>query len=143
MVQRSDIVAAARAWIDTPYRHRASLRGHGADCLGLVRGLYRDLIGAEPLPLPIYDIAPKRHEGELLFDAACQALRPAGPDIVCANVLLFRLRPGDPVRHMGVMVSPTEMVHAASGRGVKCVTLSPWWRRHCAAIFDFPGVLNG
>jgi NlpC/P60 family putative phage cell wall peptidase len=143
MLQRTEIAAAARTWIDTPYRHRASLRGHGADCLGLVRGLYRDLIGAEPLALPVYNLVPRRDEGELIFEAASRALQPAGPEIMCGNILLFRMRPRDPMRHMGVMVSATDMVHAASGRGVKCITLTPWWRRHCSAIFDFPGTING
>ena len=38
-----EIVARARAWIGTPYRHRASCRGAGADCLGLVRGVWREV----------------------------------------------------------------------------------------------------
>ena len=28
-------------WIGTPYRHQASLKGVGCDCLGLVRGVWR------------------------------------------------------------------------------------------------------
>ncbi len=36
------IVAAARGWIGTPYLHQASLKGVGCDCLGLLRGLYRE-----------------------------------------------------------------------------------------------------
>ena len=38
---REQIVAAARGWVGTPYRHQASLKGIGADCLGLVRGVWR------------------------------------------------------------------------------------------------------
>ncbi|MFZ2468534.1 MAG: peptidase, partial [Parvibaculum sedimenti] len=45
---RAAVVAAARAWIGTPYRHQASCKGAGADCLGLVRGLWREFHGAEP-----------------------------------------------------------------------------------------------
>ena len=36
------VVAAARRWLGTPYRHQASVRGEGADCLGLVRGVWRE-----------------------------------------------------------------------------------------------------
>ena len=43
-----EIVGAARAWLGTPYRHRASTPGAGCDCLGLVRGVWRTLYGAEP-----------------------------------------------------------------------------------------------
>ena len=42
------IVAAARSWIGTPYLHQASLKGVGCDCLGLVRGVWREVIGDEP-----------------------------------------------------------------------------------------------
>ena len=38
---RAAIVAEARAWIGTPYRHQASLKGIGCDCLGLLRGIWR------------------------------------------------------------------------------------------------------
>ncbi len=48
------IVARARAWIGTPYRHQASCRGAGTDCLGLLRGLWREVIGPEPEAVPSY-----------------------------------------------------------------------------------------
>lgn len=38
-VTRAAIVAEARRWLGTPYRHQASVIGAGADCLGLVRGV--------------------------------------------------------------------------------------------------------
>ena len=40
---RADIVAAARRWVGTPYVHQASLIHVGCDCLGLVRGVWRDV----------------------------------------------------------------------------------------------------
>ena len=48
------IVNAARAWIGTPYLHQASLQGAGTDCLGLLRGIWRDCLGAEPVAVPAY-----------------------------------------------------------------------------------------
>ena len=44
-VFRAAIVAEARGWIGTPYRHQASLKGVGADCIGLVRGVWRAFHG--------------------------------------------------------------------------------------------------
>ncbi|MEM1422329.1 MAG: peptidase P60, partial [Pseudomonadota bacterium] len=37
------IAYEASRWIGTPYRHQASLRGVGCDCLGLLRGVWRAL----------------------------------------------------------------------------------------------------
>ena len=51
---RTSIVAEARSWIGTPYRHQASLKGVGCDCLGLVRGVWRAVIGDEPERAPAY-----------------------------------------------------------------------------------------
>ena len=38
----------ARRFLGTPYRHQGSRRGVGCDCLGLLRGVWRELQGAEP-----------------------------------------------------------------------------------------------
>ena len=55
----------------TPYRHQASVLGAGADCLGLVRGVWRGVIGEEPERAPGYtpDWAEALGE-ETLLDAA-------------------------------------------------------------------------
>src|SRR5881394_3419065 len=50
------IVAIARSWIGTPYVHQASLRGAGCDCLGLIRGIWRELKGYEPEDVPPYSL---------------------------------------------------------------------------------------
>jgi len=42
---REKIVSEAYRWIDTPYRHQASLHNVGADCLGLIRGVWREIYG--------------------------------------------------------------------------------------------------
>ncbi|KAB2949447.1 MAG: hypothetical protein F9K19_23780, partial [Rhizobiaceae bacterium] len=42
------VLEAAIGWIGTPYRHQASRKGVGCDCLGLVRGIWRELYGSEP-----------------------------------------------------------------------------------------------
>ena len=72
---RSIIVAETRSWIGTPYRHQASLKGVGCDCLGLVRGVWRAVIGDEPERAPPY--APDWAEaarGEPLAEAAARHL---------------------------------------------------------------------
>ena len=51
---RTRIIAEARAWIGTPYRHQGSLRGVGCDCLGLIRGVWRAVNGPEPEATPAY-----------------------------------------------------------------------------------------
>lgn len=142
MISRSLIVAEARDWIGTPYRHQASLKGVGCDCLGLVRGVWRGVIGDEPERAPAY--APDWAEAggiEALADAAARHLvaieRDAFGD---GDVLLFRWRAGLPAKHAAVVTASDKIVHAHDGAAVAEVALAPWWRRRIAYAFRFPGM---
>lgn len=39
MITPDDIVAEARTWIGTPWRHQARVKGVGVDCIGFVGGV--------------------------------------------------------------------------------------------------------
>jgi NlpC/P60 family putative phage cell wall peptidase len=39
MASRSDAVAEARKWLDTPFKHQGCVRGAGCDCIGLIKGV--------------------------------------------------------------------------------------------------------
>lgn len=140
-VRRDIIVASARGWIGTPYRHQASLRHVGCDCLGLVRGVWREVIGEEPEAAPPYTPDWAETLGlETLLDAAgrhfvstpVDAFRPG-------DVLAFRFRDHLPAKHLGIATSATHMAHAHSGACVAEVAIAPW-RKRLAAVFTFPGV---
>ena len=141
---REDIVAEARAWIGTPYRHQASLKGVGCDCLGLVRGVWRALIGEEPERAPPYaaDWAEALN-GEPLADAAARHLVAIDRDMFRAgDVLLFRWRANLPAKHAAVVTTSELMVHAHDGAAVAEVAIAPWWRRRLAYAFRFPGLTD-
>lgn len=137
---RAHAVDAARRWIGTPYRHRASLMGAGADCLGLVRGVWRMLRGAEAERPPAY--SPLWAE-----TGAADALRAALARHMCAlpveaaragDVMLFRFAPGAAAKHAAVLSGGGRMVHAYAGRGVVETPMGTWWLRRRAAAFAFP-----
>jgi NlpC/P60 family putative phage cell wall peptidase len=142
MIRTEQVVAAARGWIGTPYLHQASLRGVGCDCLGLVRGVWRECLGEEPEVAPAY--SPDWAEaggGEALADAARRHLA----EIPCTELqggelLLFRWRPHLPAKHAGIAASPTTTIHAQDGAAVSEIALSPWWRQRLSHAFRFPGV---
>jgi len=135
----SRVVAAARGWIGTPYRHGASCRGAGCDCLGLVRGIWRELYGAEPAVVPPYGPDWSEVAGEeRLWRAARQHLGPAGPDLAPGDLLLFRMRAGAVAKHLGIATGTGRFVHAYSGHGVVESALSGAWARRVVARFRFP-----
>lgn len=133
-------VAVARGWLGTPYHDQASLRGVGCDCLGLIRGVWRDIIGPEALPVPAY----ARDWGEtgqidVLAEAALQVLLPihlekAGP----GAVILFRMRAGAIAKHCGILTDGGRFIHAYERLGVIEEPLTAAWRRRIAFTFLFP-----
>ncbi|HVV94703.1 MAG TPA: peptidase P60 [Hyphomicrobiales bacterium] len=134
------VVAEARRWIGTPYVHRGALIGAGCDCLGLVVGVWRALIG--PLPAAVPPYAPDWAEargGEPLLAAARRWLveQPPG-EIAPGEVLLFRWRPEVAAKHLAIATDAGHMVHAHDGAAVAEVALRPW-RRRLVARFRFPG----
>jgi NlpC/P60 family putative phage cell wall peptidase len=137
-----DIVRAARGWIGTPYMHQASLRGVGCDCLGLLRGVWRDIMGAEPeLPPPYSADWAEACGEEAMADAAHRHLSEISVDAFEAgDVILFRWRHGMPAKHCGIASSAETMIHAHDGAAVSEVTIHPWWRRHLAFAFRFPTI---
>ncbi len=138
MVQAERIVAEARTWIGTPYQHQASCRGVGADCLGLVRGVYYALYGQALETPPPYAAYAQAGEEETLWQAAQDYLLPASLPPRPGQVMLFRLNRYLPARHLAIASEPERMIHALSGAHVCEVRLTPWWRRHCVACFSFP-----
>jgi NlpC/P60 family putative phage cell wall peptidase len=141
---RSRIVAEARSWIGTPYRHQASLKGIGCDCLGLVRGIWRAFYGAEPERVPPYarDWA-EAAASEPLAEAGLRHLVPVDADaFLPGDILLFRWRAGMVAKHAAIVASPDTMIHAHDGAAVAEVALAPWWRRRIAYAFAFPGMCD-
>lgn len=136
------IVVAARTWIGTPYQHQASLKKVGCDCLGLVRGVWREIYGYEPESIPAYtrDWAEAgRHEA--LLDAAARHMM-AVPMVTASpgDLLVFRWRAHVPAKHLAIAAPHGKMVHAHEGAAVCEVSLNNWWRRHMAAAFRFPEI---
>lgn len=143
MPTANDIITAAREWCGTPYRHQASVKGVGCDCLGLIRGVWRDIYGEEPQAAPPY--SPDWAEaggGETLAEAARRHMKEiAIADAAPGDVLLFHWRNHLPAKHAGLLVSATRMVHAQEGAAVAEVSLSNWWQRRIAFAFRFPGIV--
>ena len=137
------VVDVARTWIGTPYRHQGCVAGAGADCLGLLRGIWRDMYGAEPEPVPPYTADWAEPSGrEALWEAAGRLLVPCragaeGP----GDVLLFRMRDGGIAKHLGIAAevgATASFIHAYSGHGVVESPLSQPWARRIVARFTFP-----
>jgi NlpC/P60 family putative phage cell wall peptidase len=154
-----EIVRLARAWIGTPYRHQGSLKGVACDCLGLARGLWREVYGEEPEVLPAYSPDWAEASGEeSLEEAAARHMilvaRATAPEDILAqaevgDLLLFRWRPHLPAKHCAILTEKDlertpfgwRIIHAYDAAGkVAEVGLAPQWRKRVVAAYRFPGL---
>lgn len=137
-------VEIARTWIGTPYVHQSAVKGAGCDCLGLIRGVWRSLYGAEPEQPPAYTSDWGEVGGaELLLQAALRNLVPvaANEPPEAGEVLLFRMRSGAIAKHLGIRAEPSgraSFVHAYDRHGVIESPLSAPWGARIAARFRWP-----
>lgn len=144
-VTGTEVVAAARAWIGTPFAHQAALRGIACDCIGLVSGVAAELglpeaarfrsdarfFGYGRLPQPARLLAACRE----YLDAAML------PDMRLGDVLLMTML-REPM-HFGFVsqLRPLRVLHAYQpvGRVVEhCVDAK--WKRRVLALYRLRGV---
>ena len=134
------VVTAARGWLGTPYHDQASLKGVGCDCLGLARGVWREVVGPEPFPIPPYS----RDWGET---GPCEVLAEGARAMMIevppveggpGALLLFRMDSRAIAKHVGILTGPDRFLHAYERLGVIEEPLTPSWRRRIAFAFLFP-----
>jgi NlpC/P60 family putative phage cell wall peptidase len=134
------VIATAQSWLGTPYHDQASLLGVGCDCLGLARGVWREVVGDEPFPIPPYS----RDWGEtgpheVLANGAASMLIPiATADVSPGALVLFRMAPRAIAKHVGILTAPDSFIHAYERLGVIEEVLTPTWQRRIAFAFLFP-----
>ncbi len=134
------VIAAAREWLGTPYHDQASLRGVGTDCLGLARGIWRDVVGPEPTVIPPYT----RDWGEVgdreVMATTAVEWMPQVPlsEMAPGDLIMFRMRRGAIAKHCGILVSDIRFIHAYDRLGVVEDNLNAGWRRRIAYAFRYP-----
>ena len=134
------VVAEARRWIGTPYVDQQTVRGAGCDCLGLVRGVWRAVVGPEPTEVPPYT----RDWGEtgpvevMMAGALKWMVQVPLPEAVAGHVVLFRMRAGAIAKHCGILTGDGTMVHARERLGVIEEPYTETWQRRAVAAFQFP-----
>ena len=136
----ASVIAIARSWLGTPYHDQASLRGVGSDCLGLARGVWREVVGPEPFAIPPYsrdwgETGPR----EVLAEGARRMMIEVSPPEAGPGALvLFRMMPRAIAKHVGILTGPGSFLHAYERLGVIEERLTPSWRRRIAFAFLFP-----
>lgn len=144
------VLGIAESWIGTPYRHQGATKGVGCDCLGLIRGIWREIYGEEAEAVPAYapDWAERSGEERLLQAAGRHFLAVASfEESRPGDLVLFRFRPHLAAKHAGILARmadgdlcgvPDGFIHAYEQSAVIRSALVPGWRRKIAGIYRFP-----
>lgn len=140
-VSRADVVAEARRWIGTPFYHQQSLLGHGTDCVGLVRGIWRALIGPEPEPCPVYPKRVDLLDRSILMEHAERHLVRVKGAPQPGDVLVGMFRDADLPHHAMILSAPGRVIHAVMWSPRRVVETGMPARAIVAAAYRFPGVI--
>ncbi len=145
---RAGLIAEALEWRGTPWHHRASVKGAGCDCVGLIAGLWRHFAGPEPWQLPAYGPDWTKPGPELLLDLLAAHFVPVPIAALRAgDILAFRLAPDAPCAHVALFLGPergggthdpARILHAYWARAVVESRYAPAWCRRAEAAFAFP-----
>jgi NlpC/P60 family putative phage cell wall peptidase len=135
MASPEEILAEARRWLDTPFRHQGRCLGVGVDCIGLIVGVARGL-GLEARDRTDYPRQPDGVHLEAALDTQLRRLAPGRTRP--GDVLLMRIRRLP--QHVGILAEHGTLIHAhsAAGRVVEMRLDERWWDRVVAA-YRFPG----
>jgi NlpC/P60 family putative phage cell wall peptidase len=141
---RKQIVETARLWLKTPFQHQGSVCGQGSDCLGLVRGVWRDVVGVEPELCPTYAPDMVQLKGDVvLMEALTQHFHQVEIDLsAIGDVVAFRLSPEASAQHLGITLGNVggfpRIIHSYNRIGVVEGPLGGRWLRRCVGQFKFP-----
>ena len=143
MTTRAAIVAEARTWCGTRWHHGQSVKGAGADCIGLIVGVARELGIQEAAK---FDASAEirgygREPDPAMIQRACSAFLTPSRELLPGNILYLRVpKVAHPI-HFALVADGGRMIHSIVTVG-KVVEhrLDDVWRQRIAQVFSYRGV---
>lgn len=138
MTTRAEIIAEARSWRGTPWRHQGRLKGAAADCAGMVlkTGEACGLIAPEYANRTDYGRDPNpikmKAALDLLLDRVPKQDRKPG------DVLWFRV--AEHAQHIGILTERGTVVHSINFRNFEELPLEERALNRIVAVYRFRGI---
>lgn len=146
-ISRQRIVAEARSWIRTPYRHQCSMKGVAVDCWGLVRGVGEalEIISIDATLYARFKAYSRTPNPKRMGEGLATFLDVIDQDQAGdGDVVWIAWRPGVPM-HVGILATsgdgrPT-LIHAEGVTGYALEQgISETDRTRIEGYYRFPGV---
>lgn len=152
MTTSTDIVAEARAWIGTPYRHHGRGRGRACDCVGLIVGVPEALTGAQLYERFDYSDHPKAEKllnevGKALDEQYDRVQPGALPVLKPGEVVALYVNHHKLPQHLAIIgeyQGRLTLIHAFN-KNEKVVehSLTRWWHQRVCRVYRYPDVVYG
>jgi cell wall-associated NlpC family hydrolase len=115
--QRAAVVAEAMTWLNTPYHHRARIKGAGVDCGQFVAASFEGAGMVQPIDIATYPQDWALHQGEERYLQVVQSHSheiegPPSP----GDIAVWRF--GRAFSHGSIVVEWPLVIHAYFGLGV-------------------------
>lgn len=135
----ADILAAARACLDTPFRHQGRVPGLALDCAGLIVSVAQAL-GIDHCDVADYGRLPNNGQLAGVLDAQPALRAVVVADMQPGDILLMRFVK-EP-QHLAFLGEST-LIHSWEGAGKVCEHgIDDIWRRRIVRVYRFAGVAN-
>lgn len=133
-----DILAQARTYLETPFRHQGRLPGVGLDCAGLIV-VTAAALNIEHVDISGYGGSPSNGMLETALDTQ-PGLDPVSLDALQPGDILLIRFDGDP-QHLAFYAGDN-IIHSYKNAGKVCEHgLSDWWRSRIVRAYRFKAVL--
>lgn len=133
---RSEFIAEAMTWIDTPYRHQGRLKGVSVDCIGLCIGVAH-ACGISEFDFTHYD---RRPDGSMKTHMDREVTPISFARALPADLLLFQF--ANCPMHVGILADDMMLIHAyAPNRKVVMHRLDTRFLGLLTCAYQIPGVI--
>lgn len=137
-MDRQVYVDEARRWIGLPWQHQASLKGVACDCVGLIRGVYKEVTGITIPVVANYPATWHLFKSEpWLYNECCLNLdeipiEEAGK----GDVFIFKYKKRFPAHHIALFTGEGTIIHSylEVGKVVESHYTDEWKRMTCNAF---------
>lgn len=142
MITIQDIIDETLTWVDTPYHHKAIVKGHGVDCAMLIAGVGIELGMIDKSAIDTnYSIQWHLHHNEEVLIESLEKYGCTKSDkpMEVGDILVFKY--GRVSSHLGILINKTQIVHAAQDADKVVINdLNEEFERRLTYIYKFPGI---
>lgn len=131
------IIAEARDWLKTPYRHQGRLKGHAADCAGMVNkvGEIFGCISSEDANRKDYGTQPDPIKMRAALDRLY--VRVLKTEMKPGDILWMRAR--SKAQHIGILSERYTLIHAVQSYDVQELPIDKMVECRIVGVYRFKG----